>query len=82
MPLKVMSPRGSYVIYTATDVPPKSNNYFYFLWALLASFGICNALGNKQTDFERRNAIDSQAYERTVKEEIHNILEISKGRDD
>lgn len=42
----------------------------------LASFGICNALGNKQTDFERRNAIDSQAYERTVKEEIHNILEI------
>lgn len=29
LPLKVMSPRGNYVIYTATDVPTKSENYFF-----------------------------------------------------
>lgn len=29
LPLKVMFPRGNYVIYTATDVPTKSENYFF-----------------------------------------------------
>lgn len=52
----------------------------YLITRPLASFGICNALGNKQTDYERKNAIDSQAYERTAKEEIHNIIEMYASR--